>query len=150
MSTTTDTKSLPTFTHNPTGWKEVTYEILPSGTAFHIETAEPVRRILETYRGSDTRLRVHYGDVESGLDWMDTYDVEGSIGRSMGRLRVPLLVNNRRSMGGGAILDHCIVRIRFANRAIGGDLFRHPDYHVNEDTLASWPDRDKMFPRHFA
>jgi len=42
-------------------------------------------------------------------------------------VKVPLLIANRRSLGGTAILDHCIVRIR--SSAGGRVLYQHPDYH---------------------
>jgi hypothetical protein len=37
------------------------------------------------------------------------------------------MIANRRSIGGGAILDRCIVRIR--SSAGGRVLFQHPRYH---------------------
>ena len=79
------------------------------------------------------RIRVHYGNVGEGagmegVDWGDMYDVAGHIGRSMGPNRVRLLIHNARSLGGGALLEGCIVRVRYANRAQGGDLYRHPTY----------------------
>lgn len=74
------------------------------------------------------RIRVHYGDIETGQDWGDLYDVAGQIGRSVGPNRIRLLLANSRAIGGGAILESCIVRVRFANRKDGGDLYRHPAY----------------------
>lgn len=58
------------------------------------------------------RIRLWYGDVKTGETWLEEYDVTGVISRSMGdRFKIPILIHNRRSYGGGAILTHCIVRI---------------------------------------
>lgn len=104
-----------------------------AATSYHPLTPEAVKRLLEYSRLGKLRIRVHYGDTETGLDWGDTYDVTGIVGRSMGPVKVPILLHNRRSRGGGAMLDHCIVRIRHANKRDskdGGDLYRHPKYHI--------------------
>ncbi len=118
---------------------------IPTGSTFHMErvrsgtcydagTPVAVREVLETYMGNrDVRLALHYGDVETGRDWLDEWDMEGYIGRTMGPLKSPLLLANTRSHGGGAILDRCIIRIRFADRSKGGDLYRHPSYHADRD-----------------
>lgn len=87
------------------------------------------------------RVRVHYGGESSvspeytaGQDWGDVHDVAGYVGRSMGTPGKPetkarLIVANARSTGGPAMLsEDRIVRVRFANRREGGDLYRHPDY----------------------
>ena len=145
----------PTYTvtrTNPTGRKEIVYETGPDGTAFHAETPEAVRDVLRLYMGRGIRLRVHYATTETGADWRDLYDAEGRIGRSTGSIKVPLLCNNARSMGGALILDHCIVRIRFANRQAGGDLYRHPTYNVDKaDVLRDCQnDGEAVWVRHFA
>lgn len=108
-------------------------ERVRSGTCYHAETPVAVREILETYMGKDVRLALHYGDVETGRDWLDEWDMEGYVGRTTGPLNSPLLVANSRSDGGGVILDASIIRIRFANRSKGGDLYRHPTYHADRD-----------------
>lgn len=99
-----------------------------NGTTYDDRTPLRVAQELERLRGTDTRIRVCYGDVETGQDWGETYDTTGRVGRSMGPVKVPLLIHNRRSIGGASILDRCIVRISFANKRDGGDLYRHPSY----------------------
>ena len=86
------------------------YQVV-NGTHYHAETPKNVITVLEACRSNGTRIRVRYGDTKTGRDWLEEYDVEGRIGRSMGPVKVPLLLHNSRSMGGGAMLDHCIVRI---------------------------------------
>jgi hypothetical protein len=99
-----------------------------NGTTYDERTPRAVIDVLERARAEHLRVRIHYGDQGSGQDWGDVYDVAGYIGRSTGPVKIPLLIANSRSTGGGAILDHCIVRIRFANRKDGGDLYRHISY----------------------
>jgi hypothetical protein len=94
--------------------------------SFDTRTPERVAQLIAGL-SRDTRIRVHYGDAETGQDWGDLYDVAGYIGRTTGD-QSPILLNNRRSMGGGMLLDHCIVRVRYANRRDGGDLYLHPTY----------------------
>lgn len=94
-------------------------------TRYHTETPERVKVLLERYINTDNRVRLFYGDQETGEYWGDEFDVTGTIGRSTGLRPIPLLIANRRSTGGGAILDHCIVRM-LVN---GAEVYRHPNYH---------------------
>jgi len=106
-----------------------TYKIT-NGTSFDSRTPDEVIRVLENARLNRTRLHVSLGEWEgpsAGRDWLESNDVQGYVGRSMGPVKVPLLVANRRSLGGGAILDHCIVRIRTSSG--GRVLYQHPQYH---------------------
>jgi hypothetical protein len=59
-----------------------------------------------------SRIIVDYGDIKTGKSWGETYDVSGYVGRSTGSIKVPLLVHNSRSLGGGAMLDHCILTVK--------------------------------------
>lgn len=109
-----------------------------NGTSYDSRTPDQVIRVLENARLNRTRLHVSLGETEGpnvGKDWMEEWDVTGYVGRSVGPVKVPLLVPNRRSLGGGAILDRCVVRIR---TSLGGRvLFQHPQYH--HGTLAIRP-----------
>ena len=129
------------------------YQVTDTGTWFHIETPEPVIRLLESMRGTNTRVRLFLGDTETGEAWADAYGVCGTIGRSMGPVKVPLMISSKRSLGGGAILDHCIVGILVGKRW----AYRHPKldlgkwtYHSEdtEDIKACVKHNGTVFSRH--
>ena len=102
-----------------------------NGTSYDTRTPHEVVRILEDARSNRTRLKLHFGDAESGVDWLEEHEIHGLIGRSTGVVKVSLLLANRRSTGGGAILDHCIVRIRVGHSTI----YQHPNYHHGDIEL---------------
>jgi hypothetical protein len=47
---------------------------------------------LETDRKNQRKIRLFYGDTQTGQSWFDEHDVVGRIGRSTGSIKVPLLV----------------------------------------------------------
>lgn len=98
-------------------------------TTYHSETNPHVIGILENVRKSGVRVRLQYGDVKTGKDWGE-YE-KGTIGRSMGPTRVPLLIKTRRSLGGAAILDHCIVKISETIKPYR-TLYQHSKYHFSQ------------------
>ena len=109
-----------------------------NGTSYDPRTPEVVIRVLEAARASRTRLHISFGETsgaDAGRDWLEEFDCYGYIGRSMGPIKVPLLIANRRSRGGGALLDHCIVRIR--SSAGGQVLYQHPAYRFGEMEVRS-------------
>jgi hypothetical protein len=118
---------METVTEKLSNGNVIEYQIV-NGTAYHKETPAEVVRALEDARKYGTRLLLEYGDTKTGKGWGDVHDVTGTVGRSTGAIKVPLLVHNRRSMGGGAILDHCIVSIQFSRRHGGAFIYRHPNY----------------------
>ncbi len=74
------------------------------------------------------RLRVDYGDIKTGKSWNEIHGVCGYVGRSTGKFKIPILMYNKISWGGSTILDHCVVKIAFANKQLGGVLYCHPTY----------------------
>lgn len=98
-----------------------------NGISFDKSTPDQVCRILANYCGDRSqRVRVFYGDTTTGKDWFECYDTIGYIGRSTGTVKIPLLIATSRSLGGGAILDHCIVKITIDKQTV----YKHPNYHA--------------------
>ena len=94
------------------------------GTFFHIDTPDEVCNLLNALRLSKTRVKIYCGDVATGEAWIEEYDSTGTIGRSEGRIKIPLLIAKASDHGGRRILDHCIVGIR--TMATGNKfLYRH-------------------------
>ncbi len=83
------------------------------GTSFDSETPLQVCFILNEYMNKSPRKRLilDYGDSITGQSWGEVNDIRGTIGRSTGTVKIPLLIKTSRSYGGGAILDNCIVKI---------------------------------------
>ena len=71
------------------------------------------------------------------MAWNEEHDIFGYVGRSTGENKIPLLVANFRSYGGGALLDHCIIKIRESkgNRVLyQAANFQQPVIEVKEAT----------------
>lgn len=97
-----------------------------NGTTYNDETPRAVVNALERAQRERFRVRVWYGNTDTGRAWAEEHDVTGYIGRSTGRVKIPLIVHNTRSMGGPGLLDHCIVRIDRTDTA--ETLYRHPAF----------------------
>lgn len=83
--------------------------------AYHQETAQEVINAMERCRKQRRRIKIYLGDPKTGKTWNEEHDIFGYIGLSKGyKAYFPILVHNNRSLGGGSILDHCIVKIREA------------------------------------
>lgn len=78
---------------------------------FNEKTPLKVQTLISHLHSSGERVRVWFGDIETGKAWPEEFDVTGFIGKSTGIKPIALLINNSRSYGGDALLDHCIVRI---------------------------------------
>lgn len=111
---------------------EKAYNVV-NGTSYNQRTDTKVIRELENARISQTNVRVFYGDSTTGEVWPEEYDVHGHIGRSTGACKVPLLIKKSNSMGGGHMLDHCVLGI--LKRDTTGKLYwayRHPKMNLGK------------------
>lgn len=106
------------------------YKVSEHGTAFHIDTDNEICRILDEAIQSKKRLKIYLGDTKTGRDWNEEHDTIGRIGRSYGINKIPLLIRSSKSIGGPAILDYCIVKIK--DIATGRTLFHVPNYYNGE------------------
>ena len=106
---------------------------------FNEKTCDKVKNVLTECYNNQGRVRIWYGDIDTGVSWLDEYDVVGTIGRSTGQQKIPLLIKNSRSSGGGGILCHCIIRIDvIGSRHI---IYKHPLFNV--PTLGVYPNLDE-------
>ncbi len=118
-----------------------TYRVF-DGTYYDADTPDQIIQVLHNARKSSRRIRIHYGytkvdagqEDHIGRDWLDEFDAEGTIGRSMGPVKIPLMIASKRSTGGPGLLTGCIVKITTTgrNRQV---LYQHPAYHTGTITI---------------
>jgi hypothetical protein len=87
------------------------YKVI-DGTYYHQDTPDMLIDVLENIRKEKIRIKINYGDRATGKSWGETHDISGTIGRSMGPVKCPILLHNSRSTGGGIILTQCILEIK--------------------------------------
>ena len=108
------------------------YIVSESGTYYYPQTPEAVITALESARVRNTRIRLWYG--ADGKNWNEEFDVTGRVAKSSGPIKVLLLIASSRSTGGGAILTHCIIKIKATT---GRTLYQSSDYCETEYHLAA-------------
>lgn len=91
---------------------------------FEKETKEEVKRILENAYTLKQRIRLFYGTVDKY--WLEEYDTMGTVSRSMGEKKIPLLINNVRSFGGRPIMTDRIVMITIDKKIV----YKNPDFNI--------------------
>jgi len=103
---------------------------------FDAGTSEPVKSALIRAYADKTRVRVWYGEQETGKAWPEEFDVTGYIGRSTGIKPIALLVHSNRSTGGPGLLTACIVRIDATD---GRTLYQHDRFNAGLWTITDQP-----------
>jgi hypothetical protein len=94
------------------------------GTWYNIGTCDSVIYALDYARKAERRVHVLFcypeeKDVPTEFKlkysakeiWLEEYDTVGRIGRSCGEIKIPLLIKNSRSYGGGELFTDNIGRI---------------------------------------
>lgn len=102
-----------------------------NGTFYGAKTSDKVISILERCRRENIRVTLDYGDIKTGCSWGEVCDISGTIGRSCGDIKIPLLIHNIRSMGGGGIPTDCIIGIKESRGGLA--LYRHKPYQTEMD-----------------
>lgn len=86
------------------------------------------------------RYRIWYGDRETGRSWNEEYDVTGEIRRAEGHFKVPVLLHDRRSICGDAILVRNIIRIdKISTKTT---VWKHKNFHVEKFYLENTEDKN--------
>jgi hypothetical protein len=105
--------------------------MIKNGTTYHEDTPKQIVDALEQARRRGDLVRLFYGDTDTGKAWAEEYDVTGTVGRSTGSVKVPLLLARSNSSGGSPLLDHCIVAIK----AQDCWLYKHPTFETGFFTM---------------
>ena len=91
---------------------------------------EKLWKVLSSLVHSGRRVRIWYGDTETGRSWNVESEFSGTIGRSTGKIAIPLLIKNSRSYGGGALLDDHIIRIDDIKEK--RTIYKSDNFHVEK------------------
>ena len=108
-------------------------------TYFEPGTDCTVIGVLKSCLNTRCKVRLILGDTSTGAPWLEEFDVVGTIGRSCGTLKVPLLLADGESCG-SAILTTCILEI--VDWKSGRSLYRHPAYQEPDLRLKRTDDAD--------
>ena len=106
----------------------VRYKVTHDNTYYHADTPDDLIVVLEHARTNKLHVRVWYGNMETGRDWMEENDVIGLLSRTAGHVQIPILLANSRSMFGGGLLDNSIVKIMCTETK--QVLWVHPKYQI--------------------
>ena len=98
--------------------------------SFTSDTDIKVMHVINQLYKNKCRFRLWYGNAETGESWNEENDIIGTVGRSTGTNKIPLLIKKSNSLGGGAILTGCIVKI--VNIQTGYTLYVHPKFNQKQ------------------
>jgi hypothetical protein len=122
--------------------KMETYKVVGK-LSFNLKTDDRVCLILNKLHLNRHRVKLTYGNIETGKSWNDVYDTIGTIGRSTGTYKIPLLIKTVRSMGGCGILDSCILKI--TDLTTNTVLYVHPNFKQSKIEIVLIEDKNYPF-----
>jgi len=108
---------MKTLTIDHNNGHSTTYQLIEDGNnlpiAYNAKTSTKVIEVLERCRKNRIRVKLNYGNIQTGKSWNEENDTIGYISMSKGyNARFPILVYNQRSFGGGSLMDDNILKIQ--------------------------------------
>lgn len=94
-----------------------------------------VCKVIDRCIKNGTRVRLFYGDTDTGQDWGEQNDVLGTISRTSGILKKPILVSEGECFG-FTILEGCLIKIMDADtrRVLWvHERYQSPTFSITED-----------------
>jgi hypothetical protein len=120
---------------------ELSKYIEVNGTYYQKGTPQGVIDALESARNNKTRVKIFSGDPQTGRDYHEEYDTMGTIGRSTGSIKIPLLISTSRSSGGGAIMTKSILKIRDTKTGrvlYQASNYKQPNIEIVDSTMEGY------------
>ena len=105
------------------------YLVTEDGTWYDPRTPIDVIKVLEEAMKTKERVRFIFGNTD-GYVYLDEYGVMGTVGRSTGRIKVPILIHSSRSNYGNAIMTQSILRIDAKRRGNIVRLYESPSIRL--------------------
>lgn len=115
-------------------------------TCHHPDALPAVCKVIDRCITNGTRVRLFYGDTDTGRDWGEENDVLGTIGRSAGPLKSPILVP-KGEHAGTTITEHCLVKLMDADtrRVLWvHERYQTPTFSITEDAAPKLPFKATM------
>lgn len=96
---------------------------------YHIDTPNEVIRILNTaYENRETtRVRLFFGDKDTGKDYGQIYNTLGYVKRTIGNYKIAILTSRKDSPTGDSIEADLIVKITIDKQVV----YQHPKYNID-------------------
>lgn len=92
-------------------------------------TPKKLKDLLECYRKNRKPVRIFYGNPETGEDWLSDYGVLGTIGRSTGFMKAPLLLEKSSQWGDLLSVDNILRIVDVDSRE---EVYRTENYYQPE------------------